>query len=582
MAEKSGADILVECLIDLGVEVVFGYPGGAVLPIYDALFNHPKIRHVLVRHEQGATHMAEGYARSTGKPGVVLVTSGPGATNAVTGITDALMDSIPMVVITGQVPTQLIGTDAFQEADTIGITRHCTKHNYLVKSPNKLASVVHEAFHIATTGRPGPVVIDIPKNVQIATAPYKTPESFEHASYRPQTKAEPAAIASAVEMLAAAERPIFYTGGGVINSGPEASELLREIAALTGAPVTSTLMGLGAFPASSGQWLGMLGMHGTYEANWAMNKADLIVCVGARFDDRVTGRLDAFSPDSKKIHIDIDRSSINKTVDVDLAVIADVASALTDMIALWKDRGHKAADLSEWWARIEGWRARNSLAYPESREEIMPQEAIAQLYKASRSAKDVIITTEVGQHQMWAAQHFGFDAPNKWLTSGGLGTMGYGFPAAIGAQLGNPDSLVVCVAGDASIQMNIQEMGTATQYRLPVKIFILNNEYMGMVRQWQELTYESRYSNSYSDSLPDFVKLAEAYGWTGIRIEGPQELETGIAQMIDTPGPVIVDCRVAKLSNCFPMIPSGAAHTDMLLDPSQVEGVMSDEAKALV
>ena len=582
MAEKSGADILVECLIDLGVEVVFGYPGGAVLPIYDALYNHPKIRHVLVRHEQGATHMAEGYARSTGKPGVVLVTSGPGATNAVTGITDALMDSIPMVVITGQVPTQLIGTDAFQEADTVGITRHCTKHNYLVKSPGKLASVVHEAFHIATTGRPGPVVIDIPKNVQIATAPYRKPESFEHASYRPQTKADPVSIASAVEMLAAAERPIFYTGGGVVNSGPEASTLLREIAALTGAPVTSTLMGLGAFPASSPQWLGMLGMHGTYEANWAMNKADLVLCVGARFDDRVTGRLDAFAPHAKKIHIDIDRSSINKTVEVDLPVIADVGSALADMIALWKERGHKAADLGEWWARIDGWRARNSLAYPESREEIMPQEAIAQLYKASRSAKDVIITTEVGQHQMWAAQHFGFDAPNKWLTSGGLGTMGYGFPAAIGAQVGNPDSLVVCVAGDASIQMNIQEMGTASQYRLPVKIFILNNEYMGMVRQWQELTYESRYSNSYSDSLPDFVKLAEAYGWTGIRIEGPQELAAGIAQMIDTPGPVIVDCRVAKLSNCFPMIPSGAAHTDMLLDPSQVEGIMSDEAKALV
>ncbi|GLV21269.1 acetolactate synthase [Sphingobium sp. TomMM35A] len=582
MAEKSGADILVECLIDLGVEVVFGYPGGAVLPIYDALFNHPKIRHVLVRHEQGATHMAEGYARSTGKPGVVLVTSGPGATNAVTGITDALMDSIPMVVITGQVPTQLIGTDAFQEADTVGITRHCSKHNYLVKDPAKLASVVHEAFHIATTGRPGPVVVDIPKNVQIATAPYARPLGFEHASYKPQTKADASAIAQAVEMLAKAERPVFYTGGGVINSGHKASTLLRELAELTGAPVTSTLMGLGAFPASSPQWLGMLGMHGTYEANWAMNKADLIVCIGARFDDRVTGRLDAFAPNSKKIHIDIDRSSINKTVEVDLPIVADVGNALTDMITAWKTHGHKPADLSEWWARIEGWRARNSLAYPESHEEIMPQEAIAQLYKASRSSKDVIITTEVGQHQMWAAQHFGFDEPNKWLTSGGLGTMGYGFPAAIGAQVGNPDSLVVCVAGDASIQMNIQEMGTASQYRLPVKVFILNNEYMGMVRQWQELTYESRYSNSYSDSLPDFVKLAEAYGWTGIRIEGPQELEAGIAQMIDTPGPVIVDCRVAKLSNCFPMIPSGAAHTDMLLDPSQVEGIMSDEAKALV
>jgi acetolactate synthase-1/2/3 large subunit len=582
VAEKSGADILVECLIDLGVEVVFGYPGGAVLPIYDALFNHPKIRHVLVRHEQGATHMAEGYARSTGKPGVVLVTSGPGATNAVTGITDALMDSIPMIVITGQVPTQLIGTDAFQEADTVGITRHCSKHNYLVKDPAKLASVVHEAFHIATTGRPGPVVVDIPKNVQIATAAYARPLGFEHASYKPQVKADASAIATAVEMLAKAERPIFYTGGGVINSGPKASALLRELVELTGAPVTSTLMGLGAYPASAPQWLGMLGMHGTYEANWAMNKADLIVCIGARFDDRVTGRLDAFAPNSKKIHIDIDRSSINKTVEVDLPIVADVGNALTDMITAWKTHGHKAADLSEWWARIEGWRARNSLAYPESREEIMPQEAIAQLYKASRSSKDVIITTEVGQHQMWAAQHFGFDEPNKWLTSGGLGTMGYGFPAAIGAQVGNPDSLVVCVAGDASIQMNIQEMGTASQYRLPVKIFILNNEYMGMVRQWQELTYESRYSNSYSDSLPDFVKLAEAYGWTGIRIEGPQELEAGIRQMIDTPGPVIVDCRVAKLSNCFPMIPSGAAHTEMLLDPNQIAGIMSDEAKALV
>ena len=582
MAEKSGADILVECLIDLGVEVVFGYPGGAVLPIYDALFNHPKIRHVLVRHEQGATHMAEGYARSTGKPGVVLVTSGPGATNAVTGITDALMDSIPMIVITGQVPTQLIGTDAFQEADTVGITRHCSKHNYLVKDPAKLASVVHEAFHIATTGRPGPVVVDIPKNVQIATAAYARPLGFEHASYKPQTEADASAIAQAVEMLARAERPVFYTGGGVINSGPKASALLRDLAELTGAPVTSTLMGLGAYPASGPQWLGMLGMHGTYEANWAMNKADLIVCIGARFDDRVTGRLDAFAPHSKKIHIDIDRSSINKTVEVDLPIVADVGNALNDMITAWKTHGHKAADLSEWWARIEGWRARNSLAYPESREEIMPQEAIAELYRASQSAKDVIITTEVGQHQMWAAQHFGFDEPNKWLTSGGLGTMGYGFPAAIGAQVGNPDSLVVCVAGDASIQMNIQEMGTATQYRLPVKVLILNNEYMGMVRQWQELTYESRYSNSYSDSLPDFVKLAEAYGWTGIRIEGPQELAAGIRQMIDTPGPVIVDCRVAKLSNCFPMIPSGAAHTEMLLDPNQIAGIMSDEAKALV
>ncbi|MGE4429779.1 MAG: acetolactate synthase 3 large subunit [Sphingobium sp.] len=581
MAEMSGANILVQCLIDLGVEVVFGYPGGAVLPIYDVLYDHPKIKHVLVRHEQGATHMAEGYARSTGKPGVVLVTSGPGATNAITGITDALMDSIPMIVITGQVATHLIGSDAFQEADTVGLTRHCSKHNYLVKSPARLSHIVHEAFHIATTGRPGPVVIDIPKDVQVATAPYTMPDVSNHASYRPQVKAPAGEIAQAVELIAQAQRPVFYTGGGVINAGPEASASLRELAELTGAPVTSTLMGLGAFPASSGKWLGMLGMHGTYEANLAMNKADLVVCIGARFDDRVTGRLDAFSPDSRKIHIDIDRSSINKNVLVDLPIVADAGSALADLVAGWKAGGHKAADLSEWWARIDGWRAVDSLKYPPDTDEIMPQHAIGALFGATRG-KDVIITTEVGQHQMWAAQHFHFDAPNKWLTSGGLGTMGYGFPAAIGAQMGNPDSLVICVAGDASVQMNIQEMGTASQYRLPVKIFILNNEYMGMVRQWQELTYESRYSNSYSDSLPDFVKLAQAYGWTGIRIEGPQELEAGIRQMIETPGPVLVDCRVAKLTNCFPMIPSGAAHTEMLLDPSQVSGTMADEAKALV
>ena len=582
MAERSGAEILVECLVDLGVEVVFGYPGGAVLPIYDILYNHPTIKHVLVRHEQGATHMAEGYARSTGKPGVVLVTSGPGATNAVTGITDALLDSIPMVVITGQVGTPLIGTDAFQEADTVGITRHCTKHNYLVKSPAKLARTVHEAFHIATSGRPGPVLIDIPKDVQVATARFDKPEDLDIPSYKPARHADAALIAQAVEMIAQSERPIFYTGGGVINAGPEASQLLRELVALTGAPVTSTLMGLGAFPASAPEWIGMLGMHGTYEANYTMNQADLIIAIGARFDDRVTGRLDAFAPNSKKIHIDIDRSSVNKIVHVDLPIVADAASAMADMIAQWEKAGHKARDLSEWWARIDGWRARKSLDYAENGEEIMPQRAIAQLYQATRSVNDVIITTEVGQHQMWAAQHFGFDAPNKWLTSGGLGTMGYGFPAAIGAQMGNPDSLVVCIAGDASVQMNIQEMGTATQYRLPVKVLILNNEYMGMVRQWQELTYESRYSNSYSDSLPDFVKLAEAYGWTGILIEKPEELAAGIQKMIDTPGPVLVDCRVAKLSNCFPMIPSGAAHIDMLLDPSQVSGTMDDEAKALV
>ena len=579
--ERSGADILVEALVDLGVEVVFGYPGGAVLPIYDALFRQKRIRHILVRHEQAATHAAEGYARSTGKPGVVLVTSGPGATNAVTGITDALMDSIPMVVITGQVPTALIGTDAFQEADTVGITRHCTKHNYLVKDPAKLGDVIHEAFHIATSGRPGPVVIDVPKDVQVATAPYRRPGAIQHKTYRPQVKAEPKLIEAAVEMLAAAERPILYTGGGIINAGPGASQLLRELARVTGAPVTSTLMGLGAFPASSDQWLGMLGMHGTYEANMAMNRADLILCLGARFDDRVTGRLDAFSPRSKKIHIDIDRSSINKNVRVDLAIVADCGRALEDIVRIWKARQHPRPELGGWWKEIEGWRAKKCLQFPASKAEIMPQQAIRSLWAATHQLNP-IITTEVGQHQMWAAQHFGFEHPNKWLTSGGLGTMGYGLPAAIGAQLGNPKALVIDIAGEASIQMNIQELGTATQYRLPVKIFILNNEYMGMVRQWQDLTYGGRYSESYSDSLPDFVKLGEAYGWKGMRIEGVQELEPGIAEMLAHDGPVIVDCRVAKLANCFPMIPSGAAHTEMILQANEVSGEMDDEAKALV
>ncbi len=580
-AEKSGADILIEALSDLGVEVIFGYPGGAVLPIYDAIFKQKRIKHILVRHEQAATHAAEGYARSTGKPGVVLVTSGPGATNAVTGITDALMDSIPMVVITGQVATHLIGSDAFQEADTIGITRHCTKHNYLVKSPERLGEVIHEAFHIATSGRPGPVVIDIPKDVQVATAKYRKPAAIQHKTYRPALKADQSLIEAAVEMLAAAERPIFYTGGGVINAGPGAAQLLRELAKITGAPVTSTLMGLGAFPASSDQWLGMLGMHGTYEANFAMNQADLIIALGSRFDDRVTGRLDAFAPNAKKIHIDIDRSSVNKTVAVDLPIIADVGRAMEDMIRVWKGRQHRKNDLSAWWARIAEWRAKKCLEFPASDKEIMPQQAIRSLWEATKHLNP-IISTEVGQHQMWAAQHFHFEQPNKWLTSGGLGTMGYGLPAAIGAQLGNPNALVIDIAGEASIQMNIQELATATQYRLPVKLFILNNEYMGMVRQWQELTYSSRYSESYSDALPDFVKLAEAYGWTGIRIEGQQELEPGIRQMLDAPGPVLVDCRVSKLANCFPMIPSGASHTEMILQTDQVSGEMDDEAKALV
>lgn len=581
MAEKSGADILIEALCDLGVEVVFGYPGGAVLPIYDALFQQKRIRHILVRHEQAATHAAEGYARSTGKPGVVLVTSGPGATNAVTGIADALMDSIPMVVITGQVPTTLIGTDAFQEADTVGITRHVTKHNYLVKDPARLGATVHEAFHIATSGRPGPVVIDIPKDVQVATAKYTKPGPIQHKTYRPQVKADPSLIEAAVDMIAAAERPILYTGGGIINSGPGASQLLRELARITGAPVTSTLMGLGALPASSPQWLGMLGMHGTFEANMAMNKADLVVCLGARFDDRVTGRLDAFSPGSRKIHVDIDRSSVNKVVRVDLPIIADCGHAIEDMVRVWKSRQYPKPDLAEWWRRIDGWRASKCLDFPEVGDAIMPQRAIRALWEASRD-KAPIISTEVGQHQMWAAQHFDFESPNKWLTSGGLGTMGYGLPAAIGAQLGNPNSLCIDIAGEASIQMNIQELATATQYRLPVKVFILNNEYMGMVRQWQELTYSSRYAESYSESLPDFVKLAEAYDWKGIRIDTLGELDDGIAAMLAHDGPVMVDCRVAKLANCLPMIPSGAAHTDMILQANEVSGTMDDEAKALV
>jgi len=556
--EKSGAAILVESLVRQGVEYVFGYPGGAVLPIYDELFSDNRVRHILVRHEAGAAHAAEGYARSTGRPGVVLVTSGPGATNAITGIADAFMDSIPLVVITGQVATNLIGTDAFQEADTIGLTRHCTKHNYLVKDPSELAATIDEAFQIATSGRPGPVVIDIPKNVQVATAMLQDGAPQRRIRYTPQTAGSPDEIATAIEMIAGAKRPILYTGGGVINSGPRATELLRRFQELTGAPVTSTLMGLGAFPADHPDWLGMLGMHGTYEANLAMNECDVMVNVGARFDDRVTGRLDAFSPNSEKIHIDIDRSSINKVVPVDLGIIGDCGTVLEQLIEVWGKR--PAADLSEWKGRIEDWRAKDSLAYPTQQKGgvIMPQRAIERLHALTKELEP-IISTEVGQHQMWAAQYFGFDKPNKWLTSGGLGTMGYGMPAAIGAQLGNPGRLVIDIAGEASIQMNIQEMGTATQFRLPVKVFILNNEYMGMVRQWQELTYESRYSNSYSDSLPDFVRLAESYGWKGIRVHDGSELDDAIAALIAPDGPVMVDCLVAKEANCFPVTPHDEA-----------------------
>jgi len=577
----NGAGTLVRALHDQGVEVIFGYPGGAVLPIYDALFKQSRIRHILVRHEQAAVHAAEGYARSTGKPGVVLVTSGPGATNAVTGITDAFMDSIPVVIITGQVPTHLIGTDAFQECDTVGITRHCSKHNYLVKDPDAVAATVHEAFYIATAGRPGPVVVDIPKDVQVAKARYASPAKREHHAYRPRLKPDLARIEAAVEMLAAAERPVLYTGGGIINSGPAASQLLRELARACGAPVTSTLMGLGAMPAADRQFLGMLGMHGTYEANLAMHGADLILCLGARFDDRVTGRVDAFAPSARKIHVDIDPSSFNKTVHVDLTIEGDVGHALELMLKVWRARAHRAPDIAAWWNRIDFWRAAKCLAFEQKGEVILPQHAVRRLWEATRH-RSPIISTEVGQHQMWAAQHFGFEAPNKWLTSGGLGTMGYGLPAAIGAQLGNPGALVLDIAGEASILMNIQEMSTAKQYRLPVKVFILNNEYMGMVRQWQDLTYEGRHSESYSEALPDFVKLAEAYGWMGLRIDHASELDDGIAAMLAHDGPVMVDCRVAKLENCFPMIPSGAAHNEMMLHAGEVGGSVSEDAEALV
>jgi acetolactate synthase I/II/III large subunit len=585
MTEMTGAEMVIAALADQGVAHIFGYPGGAVLPIYDALFQQDKVQHILVRHEQGAVHAAEGYARSTGKVGTVLVTSGPGATNAVTGLTDALCDSIPLVVITGQVPTHLIGNDAFQECDTVGITRPCTKYNYLVKSVDDLPRVLHEAFHIAASGRPGPVVVDIPKDVQFAKGTYFKPKEFQHKGYRPKLDGDPAKIREAVELMATAKRPLFYTGGGIINSGPAASEHLRELVKLTGFPITSTLMGLGAFPAADPQWLGMLGMHGTWEANWAMHDCDLMICIGARFDDRITGRLDAFSPGSKKIHVDIDPSSINKNVKVDLPIIGDCAHVLADMLRLWRENRTKPDNkaLETWWAQIGKWRAKNSLAYRNSNEIIKPQYAIQRLYELTKD-RDTYITTEVGQHQMWAAQFYQFQEGNRWMTSGGLGTMGYGLPASVGVQLAHPNSLVIDIAGEASVQMTMQEMSTAAQYDLPIKIFILNNQYMGMVRQWQELLHGGRYSHSYSEALPDFVKLADAYHAHGIRCSHPGELDDKIREMIDVRKPVIFDCVVDPTENCFPMIPSGRAHNEMLLGDAatRVEDAVTEEGKMLV
>lgn len=586
MAERmTGAEIIVRALKDQGVEHIFGYPGGAVLPIYDAIFQQDDVEHILVRHEQGATHMAEGYARSTGKVGVVLVTSGPGATNAVTGLTDALLDSIPLVCFTGQVPTPLIGSDAFQECDTVGITRNCTKHNYLVKDVDDLARVIHEAFYIAASGRPGPVVIDVPKDVQFALGNYFKPSSqTSHHSYSPQVEGDLAAIEEAVDLMIRAKKPVFYTGGGVINAGPQASESLRELAELTGFPVTSTLMGLGAFPASNPQWLGMLGMHGTYEANLAMHDCDLMITIGARFDDRITGRIDAFSPNSTKIHVDIDPSSINKTVMIDLPIIGDCGHVLEEMIRIWrtKTNASRTEEIGPWLSEIEAWKAVKSLRYTPSDTIIKPQFAIERLAEAVKE-KDVYITTEVGQHQMWAAQYFPFELPNRWMTSGGLGTMGYGLPAAVGVQTAHRDAVVIDIAGEASVQMTMQEFSTAVQFRLPIKVFILNNEYMGMVRQWQELLHGSRYSQSYSESLPDFVKLAEAMGGKGIRCEDPSKLDDAIKEMLDYDGPVLFDCRVAKQENCLPMIPSGKAHNEMILpDTADIGNIIDEKGKSLV
>ncbi|MEL7178800.1 MAG: acetolactate synthase 3 large subunit [Pseudomonadota bacterium] len=571
----TGAKMVVQALIDQGVDTVFGYPGGAVLPIYDEIFQQNSIKHVLVRHEQGAVHAAEGYARSTGKPGVALVTSGPGATNAVTGLTDALMDSIPIVVLTGQVPTFMIGSDAFQECDTVGITRPCTKHNWLVKETDRLAPTLHEAFHIATSGRPGPVVIDIPKDVQFATGTYTEARQVE-THYNPQVKGDMEMITELAKAMETAKRPLFYTGGGVINSGPAASQLLRELVGATGFPITSTLMGLGCYPASGENWIGMLGMHGLYEANMAMHDCDLMINIGARFDDRITGRLDAFSPGSKKAHIDIDASSINKVIKVDIPILGDVAHVLEDLLNVWKARGRKTdkENVQKWWHQINDWKKVDCLKFEQKGKVIKPQYALARLEELTKK-HDRYITTEVGQHQMWAAQYLGFEDPNRWMTSGGLGTMGYGFPASIGVQMGHPEALVINVAGEASWLMNMQEMGTAMQYGLPVKQFILNNERLGMVRQWQELLHGERYSSSWSESLPDFVKLAEAFGAKGIICDNPDDLDDAIMEMLNHDGPVLFDCLVEKHENCFPMIPSGKPHNEMLL------GENADTANAI-
>ena len=579
----TGSEILLKALADQGVEVIFGYPGGAVLPIYDALFKQNRLRHILVRHEQAAVHAAEGYARSTGKVGCVLVTSGPGATNTITGLLDSLMDSIPLVCISGQVPTSLIGNDAFQEADITGITRPCTKHNYLVKDVNNLARTVHEAFHVARSGRPGPVLIDLPKDVAQNKGEYEPPSKMR-SKYQPQVKGDMKAIEQAVDIIAAAKRPVFYVGGGVINSGPAACQLLTQFVRLTGAPITLTLMGLGAYPASDHQYLGMLGMHGNYEANLAMHDCDVMINIGARFDDRVTGRLSAFSPHSTKIHIDVDPSSVNKNVMVDLSVIGDAAHVLESMITVWRSRQAKvdSAALKEWWSQIEVWRARDCLAYTKSDSIIKPQYAIQRLYEMTRN-RDTYVTTEVGQHQMWAAQYYRFDKPNHWMTSGGLGTMGYGLPAAMGVQVAHPDALVIDISGESSFQMNMQELGTLCQHRLPVKIFILNNQFMGMVRQWQELMFDSRYSESVMTGHPDFVKLADAYGALGLRVDKTSELDGVIQRMIDHDGPVIVDVRTDASENCFPMIMPGAAHNEMVLGPNdQSAGMGGSEEDGMV